>query len=91
MAFMKRGKDKGGRKKKRAPLRPKVCKFCADKDLTIDYKEGRLLLPFTTERGKIVPRRITGMCARHQRAVTTAIKRARVLALIPYTSSQVPI
>ena len=90
MAFMKRGKGKGGRKKSRGPVRPKVCKFCADKDLTIDYKDVRLLLPFTTERGKIVPRRITGMCARHQRAVTTAIKRARILAFIPYTATQVP-
>jgi len=83
-------KGKGGRKPKRSNFnRRKVCKYCADKKLTIDYKDGRALLSFTTERGKIIPRRISGACAHHQREITNAIKRARVLALIPYTATQV--
>ncbi|MGQ9860066.1 MAG: 30S ribosomal protein S18 [Thermodesulfobacteriota bacterium] len=67
--------------------RRKVCRFCADKSLPIDYKDTKTLRFFTTERGKIVPRRISGNCARHQRALTQAIKRARHLALMPYTTS----
>ena len=63
--------------------RKKVCQFCADKDKKIDYKDVETLKKFTTERGKILPRRVTGTCAMHQRAVTTAIKRARVVALMP--------
>lgn len=66
--------------------RRKVCRFCADKSLVIDYKDPRTLSMFTTERGKIIPRRISGNCARHQRALTQAIKRARHLALMPYTT-----
>ena len=62
----------------------------ADKKLVIDYKDGKALTAFTTERGKLVPRRISGNCAKHQREVTEAIKRARILALIPYTATQVP-
>jgi small subunit ribosomal protein S18 len=68
--------------------RRKVCRFCADSKLKIDYKDGRALHYFITERGKIVPRRITANCAYHQREITTAIKRARLLALIPYTATQ---
>ena len=64
----------------------KVCKFCADPNLTIDYKEPGNLRYFITERGKMVPRRISGNCALHQRRVTLAIKRARNIALMPYTS-----
>jgi small subunit ribosomal protein S18 len=64
--------------------RRKVCRFCAEKTLVIDYKDPRLLRGFITERGKIVPRRISGNCARHQRAVASAVKRARVIALLPY-------
>lgn len=93
MAFMRRKRDdvkgKNGKKKARPILRKRMCRFCADKKLTIDYKEGRLLMPFTTERGRIIPRRISGNCAKHQREVTTAIKRARILALIPFTATQV--
>lgn len=66
--------------------RRKVCRFCADKTLAIDYKDIRTLRFFTSERGKIIPRRITGNCAKHQRALTQAIKRARHLALMPYTT-----
>lgn len=64
----------------------KVCKFCADPNLAIDYKDPVILRFFITERGKIVPRRISGNCALHQREVTTAVKRARNIALMPYTS-----
>ena len=86
-------KDKGKRKPKRGNRnfnRRKVCKYCADKKLKVDYKDGRALLAFTTERGKIIPSRISGACARHQREVNLAIKRARILAFIPYTATQVP-
>jgi small subunit ribosomal protein S18 len=64
----------------------KVCRFCADAELAIDYKDANQLKYFISDRGKIVPRRISGNCALHQRAVTTAIKRARNIALMPYTS-----
>ena len=64
----------------------KVCRFCADSEVSIDYRDPGQLKYFVSERGKIVPRRITGNCALHQRAVTRAIKRARQLSLMPYTS-----
>jgi small subunit ribosomal protein S18 len=64
--------------------RKKVCQFCVDRAETIDYKDVAKLNKFISERGKILPRRVTGTCARHQRAVTTAIKRARQVALLPY-------
>ncbi|MBF0615021.1 MAG: 30S ribosomal protein S18 [Magnetococcales bacterium] len=64
--------------------RRKVCVFCADKVLQIDYKDPKLLLRFITERGKIVPSRITGVCAPHQRLLSKAIKRARNIALLPH-------
>ena len=67
--------------------RRKVCRFCADSSLVIEYKDPRMLRMFTTERGKIVPRRISGNCAKHQRELTVAIKRARNIALLPYTTS----
>ena len=66
--------------------RKKVCVFCAEKVKCIDYKYAGKLKKFTSERGKILPRRITGTCAMHQRQLTTAIKRARVVALLPYTA-----
>ena len=64
--------------------RKKVCQFCADKTVTIDYKDVDTLNKYISERGKILPRRITGTCTMHQRAVTTAIKRARTVALLPF-------
>lgn len=64
----------------------KVCQFCADKTQTIDYKDVEKLRKFVTERGKILPRRVTGMCAVHQRDITTAVKRARAVALLPYSA-----
>ena len=66
--------------------RRRVCKFCVDKIDYIGYKDVKLLAPFIPERGKIQPRRISGVCATHQRALQTAIKRARQLALVPYTT-----
>ena len=66
--------------------RRKVCAFCADKIEMIDYKVTQRLRRYLSERGKIVPRRVTGTCARHQRQLTTAIKRARHLALLPYVT-----
>ncbi|HIJ84396.1 MAG TPA: 30S ribosomal protein S18 [Magnetococcales bacterium] len=63
--------------------RRKVCMFCADKAIKIDYKDPKLLLRFITERGKMVPSRITGVCAPHQRHLSKAIKRARNIALLP--------
>ena len=76
------GEDMGGR---RGFGRRKVCRFCADKALKVDYKDQGQLKYFLTERGKIIPRRISGNCATHQREVATAIKRARMLAILPYT------
>jgi small subunit ribosomal protein S18 len=67
--------------------RRKVCRFCADSSLVIDYKEPKTLRHFITERGKIIPRRISGTCARHQRMLTRAIKRARTIALLPFVGS----
>ena len=66
--------------------RRKVCKFCADKIDDINYKDVKLLQPFVPERGKILPRRISGTCAMHQRKLRTAITRARVIALLPYVT-----
>ena len=66
--------------------RRKVCKFCVDKTEWVDYKDTKLLQGFILERAKILPRRISGTCARHQRMVQEAIKRARHLALIPFTA-----
>ena len=65
--------------------RRKVCQFCAEKNSEIDYKDVETLKKFVTERGKILPKRITGTCAMHQRELTKAIKRARIVALLPYT------
>ena len=66
--------------------RKKACAFCVDKIAQIDYKDVPRLRRFLSERGKIIPRRVTGTCARHQRQLTTAIKRARHLAFLPYVS-----
>ncbi len=72
----------------KAVRRPKkkVCQFCVDKAMTIDYKDVAKLRRYTSERSKILPRRVTGTCAKHQRLLTIAIKRARHVALLPYTS-----
>jgi small subunit ribosomal protein S18 len=80
------GEEGGGR---RGFGRRKVCRFCADKALKVDYKDQGQLKYFLTERGKIIPRRISGNCAKHQREVATAVKRGRMLAILPYTVGQV--
>ena len=67
-------------------MKKKVCMFCADKALVIDYKEAEKLKKFVSEKGKILPRRVTGLCAKHQREVTLAVKRARHIGLLPYTA-----
>jgi small subunit ribosomal protein S18 len=66
--------------------RKKICKFCENKKMGIDYKNPSMLRRFVTEQGKILPRRITGTCSLHQRELVTAIKRARNIALLPYTN-----
>ena len=79
-----RDKEKGGRRG--FFRRRRVCKFCVDKIDYVNYKDVKLLAPFIPERGKIQPRRISGVCAKHQRALQTAIKRARQIALVPYVT-----
>lgn len=78
--IMERTNNRGKRSRR------KVCAFCVDKVETVDYKDVAKLRRYLSERGKIVPRRVTGTCARHQRQLTVAIKRARHLALLPYVS-----
>jgi len=75
------------KRRKRIYHRRKVCRFCADTSIAINYKDPRTLKYFITERGKIIPRRLSGCCAKHQRALTHAIKRARTIALLPYVGS----
>ncbi|GHV87810.1 hypothetical protein AGMMS50267_01700 [Spirochaetia bacterium] len=81
------GDDRGGRGGKggKVYFKKKVCKFCTQK-LKIDYKDADVLRRFITDRGKILPRRITGTCAKHQRALALAIKRARIIALLPFVA-----
>ena len=66
-------------------MRKKVCTMCANKDLVLDYKNYDQMKKFVNEKGKILPRRATGACAKHQRAITVAVKRARHIAILPYT------
>jgi small subunit ribosomal protein S18 len=73
------------KKRKKRFLRKKICRFCADKHPYIDYKDVRSLRGLITERGKIISRRISGNCARHQRQLTVAVKRSRNIALMPFT------
>jgi small subunit ribosomal protein S18 len=87
MAFNNSAKRKTTTRKKRVFHRRKVCRFCADASIAIDYKDSKSLRYFTTERGKIIPRRISGTCAKHQRLLTEAIKRARTIALLPFVGS----
>ncbi len=77
--------DRVRRPRGRKPRR-KVCQFCVEKVQNIDYKDVVRLRRFTSERGKILPRRMTGTCAKHQRQLSTAIKRARIIALMPYVA-----
>jgi small subunit ribosomal protein S18 len=82
----KKSGDKAQNQRRTLFRRRKVCKFCADKIDDINYKDVKLIGPFVPERGKILPRRISGTCAMHQRKLQTAIKRARQIALIPYVT-----
>ena len=84
MAFEK--SDRGDRRPGNRKGRKKVCTFCVEKDAVIDYKDTAKLRRFISERAKILPRRVTGTCAAHQRELTIAIKRARQIALLPYTA-----
>ncbi|MDR2553419.1 MAG: 30S ribosomal protein S18 [Treponema sp.] len=79
------GEDRAGRGKGKVFFKKKVCRFCTQK-LRIDYKDADTLRKFVTERGKILPRRITGTCAKHQRALAAAVKRARIIALLPFVA-----
>lgn len=79
------GDERGGRFVRKV----RVCQFCAEKIKAVDYKQTDLLRRYITERGKIRPRRQTGACAKHQRMVTEAIKRARHMALIPFSANQI--
>jgi small subunit ribosomal protein S18 len=81
MSSNPRGRRKGGFIRRR-----RVCRFCAEKIDYIDYKDVKLLGNFIPERGKIIPRRISGTCATHQRMLATAVKRARNAAILPYTT-----
>ena len=85
--YRERTDDEKGGPRRRPMFRRKVCRFCADKTLRIDYKDVRTISQFVTERGKMTPSRITGNCARHQRLLTTAIKRARSFSLLPFTTA----
>lgn len=69
-------------------MRKKICRFCADSAIKIDYKDSQFLENFITERSKIVPGRLSGACASHQRELSQAIKRARHIALLPYSSTE---
>ena len=77
-----------GDRKRRFQVRRKVCRFCVDKTPFIDYKDLKTLKFFITERGKILPRRISGNCARHQREITVAIQRSRNIALLPFSGDK---
>jgi small subunit ribosomal protein S18 len=85
MAFAPRRKFGGQKRKKKRFVRKKVCRFTADGVAYIDYKDVKTLRNMVSERGKIIPRRVTGTSARFQRQLTTAIKRARYMGLMPYT------
>lgn len=84
-----RDRDKKRGASKFAPQRKRACRFCVDKNFRVDYKSPQSVQLFLSERGKILARRYTGACAKHQRDITLAIKRARILAVVPFTSTQV--
>ena len=86
MAFDKGNKADSPMKRRAVRRRKKVCVFCGTENNQIDYKDVAKLRKYVSERGKILPRRITGNCAKHQRALTVAVKRARHIALMPYVA-----
>ncbi len=73
-----------GKARGRSTGRRRMCRFCADETIVLDYKNPNLIKNFITERGKLIPRRITGNCAKHQRALALAVRRARMIALVPF-------
>ncbi len=87
MTAAAQGPGRNNMRKRRIYHRRKVCRFCADSNLSINYKDAKSLRYFITERGKIIPRRISGTCAKHQRTLNQAIKRARTIALLPFVGS----
>lgn len=82
-------RSKRVQKRKSYYQKRKVCRFCSDKNLAISYKDFNTLRYFVSERGKIIPRRISGTCAKHQRRIAMAIKRARVMSILPFTAVSV--
>ena len=86
MQMKKKGKLTRKSSKRSMVIKKRVCRFCVDKVDDIDYKDVNKLIKFVTERGKIVPSRVSGTCAKHQRKLATAIKRARFVALLPYAA-----
>ncbi len=86
MAYTKNEKSDSPMKRRNIRRRKKVCVFCGKENNEIDYKDVNKLKRYVSERGKILPRRITGNCAKHQRALTVAVKRARHIALMPYVA-----
>ena len=87
MSYGQKSGDKDAASGFRSRGRRRGCSFCSDEQLAIDYKDPQSLKYFVTERGKMTPSRITGNCARHQRLLTTAVKRARSVALLPFTTA----
>ncbi len=85
---MDEGAPRGRGPRRRFTRRPRICQFCADKSLVIEYKKVDLLKRYVTEEGKIRPRRETGACAKHQRAVARAVKQARHMALLPFKATR---
>jgi small subunit ribosomal protein S18 len=85
-----RDRDDEGRSPRRRTMTrgKKVCRFCSNRDIPINYKDSRLLGQFISERGKIIPSRITGNCNHHQHRLATAIKRARIVALLPFSTAK---
>ena len=82
-------RERPDQRERRHYQKKKVCRFCKIRGFTVDYKDAKSLMQYITERGRIVPRRISGTCAKHQRVVCTAIKRARNLAIIPFTATSI--
>ncbi len=84
-APVRNGANGGGLRNRNSRRRPKFCYYCVEKQEHVDYKDVEKLRKYISERGKIIPRRVTGNCAKHQRLLTEAIKRARYMALLPYS------
>ena len=88
MAYNRNKPSRPGQQKRRFFHKRKVCRFCSNSEIIIEYKEPGTLRRFLTERGKIIPRRISGNCAKHQRELTSAIRKARTIALLPFVTTE---